>query len=163
MFLMIPNLLSHHSLSICLYRYKGSDGHLSMACWVPVSGEEFLCQSLPIPFSVHNIVGPLPGENPRRCAICLQCCCSLKKTANVSNAFKYLMPGDGKCDAGNGLLRALVSSMAAFLDRYFCDNDVNYHCCGENSTVSLTRYADILMHIWSNISSILSRPQCTIP
>ena len=54
----------------------------------------------------------------------------LKFSANVSSAFKSSITGAWKGDAGNGFLIALVISMAAFVARYFDDNDSNWHCCG---------------------------------
>ena len=42
-----------------------------------------------------------------------------------SNDFKYSITGDGKDDAGNGFLSALVSSMADLVARYFGNKDGN--------------------------------------
>ena len=55
----------------------------------------------------------------------------LNISANISNDFKSSISGDGKGDTSNGFLSASVSSMAAFVARYFEDKDVNWHCCGK--------------------------------
>ena len=55
----------------------------------------------------------------------------LKISANVSSAFRFLIPVAGKGDAGNGFLSASVISMDDFVARNFDDNDSNWHCCGK--------------------------------
>ena len=56
----------------------------------------------------------------------------LNISADVFNAFRSSIPGDGKGYAGNGLYSASVSSMSDFISRYFYDNDGSWYSCGNN-------------------------------
>ena len=84
----------------------------------------------------------------------------LKISANVYNAFKYSIPGDGKGDAGNGFLRELVILMADFVSRDFDDKDGNCHCCGKNYTLSLTQSTAVF--VTYIVQQTCSSPRCPV-
>ena len=88
---------------------------------------------------------------------------SLNISANVSNAFKYSITGAGKGETGNGFLSALVTSTDAFVDRCLMIKKVIGTAVRKTPLRHLHALLPSWRNIWSNIGSVLARPQCTIP